>query len=452
MRGTYAAFRADPTLDFNNFNLDENQMPISSPIISNFSRPISMRRAMTEDGRLTLSTAEFSRPSSMASSRGPSTPSQDINLQDFLAGPAIVPADQEPSIGAEVASFMHRPGKSPELDLRFSMEKSLKHYSTSSSGSSNANGPKRPCPVHGYRPVSSRASSFVAFPPTINPDRKTPPSPLRESVQPVSKSHKASQVLPGLNQASPKRPCPVHGNRPISSRKSSFMPSPLTIDTRHASIALPTALSATRVEAPLPLTPSILKTEPLSSQHVSRDITESPELDLRFSFEKELTPMEPRTPKAPCPVHGVARPPYPNRKSSLGPLSPAASITDLSLLPPRDLTFETPRTPPLPTSFSEFKEAQTQRQDDNIATQTSTTESSSLPFLSQDPFNNAKESVRPKSAGVRAAPEDDGDPIFDRTNKQYAQSVMSSKSNRSIRKGLSKVRRMLTRVKKNNSQ
>lgn len=502
MSGAYAAFRVDPTLNFDHYEPD----PVGSPVVANFSRPISLHPRAS---RSTLSLTTSSRPSSIASSRGPTTPSHESPAQEFLAGPFIIPGNQAPQYTVEDMKYMRHSVKFPELHppplkqnsrpvSRGSIAPSI--APSIASTASSVTSQKRACPVHGHRPAPGQRASTLPNPPSINPHRTTPPSPLRESVKPISTEHIISQVVMPPEKPKAKSPCPIHGNRPVSSRKSTFTSSPLTIDVvladskRPTSVRPATAPSPSRPSTqdtivasslpekafvipgnPLPQPPAQTTPQP-SSRPTSRPqtATQSPRVNMRFSFEEDLlvAPLSPRkispspsvksttsTHKAPCPVHGLPRPPFTNRKSSLTPdASPAIAPVDkkpsplaeavplLSVDEPKPSVPEKPTATPeiviktgVPTSFNQYKDALAQRQEE---AKRSGIVDEQLPFLKQDPFmKDVDVKQRPKSAGTIEGTDLQG------KRKSYAASIMSSKSTRSLRGGFGRLKRALTRKK-----
>lgn len=326
---SYASFRVDPSINFDNFNLgwDEN---LPSPVVSNFSRPISFRPVLSPNqSQYSFAPSDSSRRSSYVSSKGPMTPKQETPppRESVIASkPRIATPEDDPV----TLSFM-TDSKSPKLDLSFAVESVMRTY----------------------QPLST-------------PSR--PSSPIR----PTTASGKARPLTAiDLDLAQKMKPCPVHGVR--------------------KSIA----------------SPSISNFAP-SSPRVSTS-----------SF------------KPPCPVHGVkspssalsGAPTFPDSRKSIGEGPPRKSMSEQ---PSRKSMGERP--PAFPVD--------------------STQSLPSLPFLKHDPFApQDSEKARPKSAGVGAARSDDDDVdfVFNKDKKQSAPSIMSTRSTRSIRKGFSRVRRLLTR-------
>lgn len=124
MTSTYAAFRVDPSLNFDNFHLRHHKES-STSTIANFSRPISARVPQSPiNGKLSYAPPSFSRTSSIGSLRysGPITPAQDHAVPQLLAAPAIADDWSESQVLDEDISFLDESRKSPTLDLHFAIE------------------------------------------------------------------------------------------------------------------------------------------------------------------------------------------------------------------------------------------------------------------------------------------------------------------------------------------
>lgn len=191
---SYAAFRVDPSINFDNF------IP-PSPSVSNFSRPMSHRPVLSpHSANLSFALSDSSRRSSCISTKGPSTPKQDLPLRDSIAGPKFVISDEDQHNGMVLPSFMMDSHQSPKLDLSFAVESVMRSYQPSSTPQS---------------PIAPMSAIAMERPRTAG---SLAPSPLRPMTAPrVCPVHgvRQSTIAP---VAPVRRPCPIHGlKQPTSS-------------------------------------------------------------------------------------------------------------------------------------------------------------------------------------------------------------------------------------------
>lgn len=203
MPTSYAAFRVDPSLNFDNFNLGWDDTP-ASPSMSNFSRPISYRAAPLLSPQLSqhsFALSDSSRRSSFSSTRGPLTPKQDVSIRESVARPRIKTPEDD-----QITSSWMLDTKAPKLDLSFSMESVMRTYQPLSTPSS---------PITSSRPISS-ARPLTAS--SLDPAPSFRPCPV----------HGARKSTIG-----PRVPCPIHGSKLPSSALSgapTFPDSRVSID------------------------------------------------------------------------------------------------------------------------------------------------------------------------------------------------------------------------------
>lgn len=336
MPASYASFRVDPSINFDNFNLgwDDN---VPSPTISNFSRPISFRPVLSPNqSQHSFARSDSSRRSSYVSSKGPVTPKQEaVSPREPITIHAPKSRIATPEDDPVALSFMSD-SKSPKLDLSFAVESVMRTY----------------------QPLTAPSA---------------PSSPVR----PTTASGKARPLTAiDLDLAPKSKPCPVHGVRKsIASPMSTPIGSPL------ASPRLPCPVHGFKQQA------SALSGAPSFPE--SRDSTD--ERSSRKSMGER-----------------------PARKSTSDPISRKSMGERPAGLPTLDSAQSLPQ----------------------------------LPFLKHDPFGpQENERPRPKSAGAGASQteqNDDAESVFGK-KKQSAPSIMSTRSTRSIRKGLSRVRRLFVK-------
>ncbi|KAJ9650956.1 hypothetical protein H2198_009750 [Neophaeococcomyces mojaviensis] len=162
------------------------------------------------------------------------------------------------------------------------------------------------------------------------------------------------------------------------------------------------------------------------------DDRQSPELDLRFSFERRSS----YEVEASLPTPQLLKPFSARDRHTRPPTAPSA----LSQTSFAHYDQDGPHSaPPTVTSFAEFRQALEERQEARRV-DAARKGLPALPFLSQDPFQCPLTGMRPRSA--RRAVEDDD--VYSRpvSMKSSAPSVMSSRSTKSFKKGLSKVKRL----------
>lgn len=317
---TYAAFKVDPTFDFNDFSIEHN-VP-KSPSTSNFSRPLSIRPTFSSD-------------------------------------------DPDPK-----AVFVL-----PEL---------------------------------------SRQSSFTSS------WRDSDPSTAPSTPLPETPSATQSQMGPMI----------------VSSRDS------VHTDTARSSAAMAPSKFVDRMS------------------FIMLGSSKSPDLDLSFPAEKLFLDHigRPRSSSLHWANAGTANAPKDAQKPEDTSKAAAQKPVLAPLSPTKDARFEEPRSAPATTtSFSDFKQALAERQENQkAASLKSGPPSPALPFLQQDPFKcplHGDKRQRPKSAGVGASPlsqqtdtNTSGIDFSAPVKKQGAPSVMSTKSTKSIRsikRGLSRFKKML---------
>lgn len=171
MPGRYAAFRVDPTLNFDNFVVDHSAA--SSPVVPSFSRPTSTRPALSIAESKSFSTlSDFSRPPSDSDSsyRGPETPRFETTSPELKTGFVTRTSTYDADIEAHGISFM-RDSKSPELDLSFSFEKS--------SGFGVAISPLPSPSLHSQCTMQHTSSKHVC--PVHGPKQALPPIPIKDT-------------------------------------------------------------------------------------------------------------------------------------------------------------------------------------------------------------------------------------------------------------------------------
>lgn len=230
MSTSYAAFRVDPSINFDNFN-SGSQRPPRSPTVSNFSRPISVRPAPSPNtSHLSLVWSDSSRRSSNVSLKGPLTPNQDVPIHAPITRPIF--ASLEADHQFDTPSFMLDSQKSPKLDLSFAVESVMRTYMPQSTSQSTPQPPVEPaarsneerpltaigldpapvltpanatkmCPVHGARPSTTALSPTQ---PSLTPPTNNHVENSRKSISgPVSgmqrpETAKALPSLPFLEQ------------------------------------------------------------------------------------------------------------------------------------------------------------------------------------------------------------------------------------------------------------
>lgn len=238
MPASYAAFRVDPSINFDNFNLGWDDTPVS-PSISNFSRPISYRAAPTLSPHFSqhsFALSDSSRRSSFSSTRGPLTPKDDAPARDSIARPRITTPENDPL----ASSSWMLDTKAPKLDLSFSMESVMKTYQSVSTPSSPVTSSM---PLNNTRPLTGMS----LYP---------PPSPRPCPIHGARKSH-----------LGPKSPCPIHGAKLPSSALSG---APTFPDARESLGERPPGPQSTPSSKSLPALP-FLNHDPFAPQSTDHD-------------------------------------------------------------------------------------------------------------------------------------------------------------------------------------
>jgi len=129
MTRPYAAFKVDPTINFDNCSFNES-CATNATSTANFSRPMPSRPPLPySPSAMTFSLPPLSRSSSSESLTGPATPAQDIPMPAFRVGPTIsidYKAESHSALETRMPSFFAK-DQSQELDLRFSFEARSSH-------------------------------------------------------------------------------------------------------------------------------------------------------------------------------------------------------------------------------------------------------------------------------------------------------------------------------------
>ena len=207
---TYSAFKVDAAFNFE-FHQHGTKTGDTQPV-SNFSRPTSLRPTMTSlDTTSSISLPDLSRPSSLASSSGPSTPKQDV-APAFLAGPFMIPGNPQPNYEGDATPVWVAEPMPAKPDARLSVWSTVSSHTTASSSilpqtpkidprfsvwstvSSRTNGsntsrPKSACPVHGLKSLKLQNLPPQLPAPTISLPQiplLNSPSPKTPQPQPTS--------------------------------------------------------------------------------------------------------------------------------------------------------------------------------------------------------------------------------------------------------------------------
>lgn len=240
MPTAYAAFRVDPSINFDNFNLGWDDDTPASPSVSNFSRPISYRPPppvlSPHVSQPSFALSDSSNRSSYVSSGGPLTPRQDISMRESVAKPRIATPDND-----QITSSWMLDTKGPKLDLSFSMESVMRTYQPAMSAPSSPVTPTAPVGFH--RPLTSISLESVPK------SRMCPVHGARKSMM------------------SPRPPCPVHGSRLPS---SALAGAPTFPDSRSSMGERPPAPPATGSAKSLPTLP-FLSHDPFAQKSNDHD-------------------------------------------------------------------------------------------------------------------------------------------------------------------------------------
>ena len=275
---TYAAFRVDPTFNFDNFNVEHNVRQTPS---SNFSRPLSIRPTYSSDDpdpKAIFILPELSRQSSFTSSwrdsghsTAPSTPVPETPSAQFLGAPIIFSSDDsahidtvrsssaiEPSKFADRMSFMMSgSSKVSDLDLSFPAERLFLNNAdrpqsallySSNNRPGTASGPKD-AQKDAPKEVPKATATALVLTPLQPPEdirfeepRSAPPtttsfSEFKQALVERQASQKAaslksgppSPALPFLQQDPFK--CPIHGEKRQRPKSAGVGASPLSQET-----------------------------------------------------------------------------------------------------------------------------------------------------------------------------------------------------------------------------
>lgn len=237
MPASYASFRVDPSINFDNFNLGWDDTPIS-PTVSNFSRPISYRPTITPKlSQHSFALSDSSSRSSYVSSKGPLTPKQDASIRESIAKQRVSTTEND-----HLTSSWMMDSKAPQLDLSFSMESVMRTYQPLSTPSS---------PITSTMPAE-KARPLTAI--SLEPSPKLKPCPI----------HGARK-----STIAPRPPCPVHGPRLPTSALSG---APTFPDSRKSMGERPSELPSTESEKNPPALP-FLKHDPFAQQENDQDQT-----------------------------------------------------------------------------------------------------------------------------------------------------------------------------------
>lgn len=207
-----------------------------------------------------------------------------------------------------------------------------------------------------------------------------------------------------------------------------------------------------------------------AASSLSPDFQDSSKCDLRFSFEARVSKEyeAPKRPQSPVQTasqsHNQTSPQSPvqtilQSPSQMSPRSPPQLLTRFSerdrharpptictplldtSVPTCTNTPEAQSASPTVTSFAEFRQALAERQEARRQ-EAAKKCMPALSFLSQDPFQCPLTKRRPKSIGRDEVSEDESSRPVSR--KSTAPSVTSTRSTKSIRRGFSKVKQLLT--------
>lgn len=177
----------------------------------------------------------------------------------------------------------------------------------------------------------------------------------------------------------------------------------------------------------------------------------TPDLDLSFSFHPTVTRTKTASSECPLPSSLLLKSLSQRSREEKEEIGPSCKTLDVEAalthkhLSLKDSNQNVPHsTFPTTTSFSAFRQSLAERQ----AEVSRISPPQSPAFLQKDPFASRPQSQqRPSTAGGYGLQDSKSpdDFVFDRatSTKKYAPSMISTRSTRSIRKGLSRVKRLL---------